>query len=122
MQPSMRYMVTVALIVALGGFLMGFDASVISGVVTFIEPEFALTKIELGWAVSCLTLTSTLAMMVSGPLSDRWGRRRFRRVHFLLVDQQDVTTGLLDGLDQRGDRELERLDDTPCVLDLGLRR
>ncbi|NNL05753.1 MAG: sugar porter family MFS transporter [Xanthomonadales bacterium] len=61
--------------VALGGFLMGFDASVISGVVTFIEPEFALSKIELGWAVASLTLTATLAMMVSGPLSDRLGRR-----------------------------------------------
>ena len=39
-----RYTVTVAIIVALGGFLMGFDASVISGVVGFIETEFALTK------------------------------------------------------------------------------
>lgn len=65
----------VALIVALGGFLMGFDASVISGVVEFIEPQFELTKIQLGWAVSCLTLTSTLAMMISGPLSDKFGRK-----------------------------------------------
>lgn len=55
---------------------MGFDASVISGVVKFIEPEFGLTKLELGWAVSSLTLTATLAMMIAGPLSDRWGRKR----------------------------------------------
>ena len=34
-----RYIVRIALIVALGGFLMGFDASVISGVVKFIEPQ-----------------------------------------------------------------------------------
>ncbi len=73
---SYRYVMRVALIVAMGGFLMGFDASVISGVVKFIEPEFALSKLELGWAVSSLTLTSTLAMMLSGPLSDRFGRRR----------------------------------------------
>jgi MFS family permease len=65
----------VALIVAMGGFLMGFDASVISGVVTFIGPEFKLTNIEIGWAVASLTLTATLAMMTSGPLSDRFGRR-----------------------------------------------
>jgi sugar porter (SP) family MFS transporter len=70
------YVARTALIVALGGFLMGFDASVISGVVGFIEPQFDLTKLQLGWAVSSLTLTSTLAMMVSGPLSDRIGRRR----------------------------------------------
>jgi sugar porter (SP) family MFS transporter len=75
MNPGTRYTIRVALIVALGGFLMGFDASVISGVVTFIEPEFRLSKLELGWAVASLTLTATLAMMVSGPLSDRFGRR-----------------------------------------------
>ena len=75
MTPQIRYTIRVALIVALGGFLMGFDASVISGVVTFIEPEFQLSNIEVGWAVASLTLTATLAMMVAGPLSDRFGRR-----------------------------------------------
>jgi SP family arabinose:H+ symporter-like MFS transporter len=75
MSPNTRYTMRVALIVAMGGFLMGFDASVISGVVTFIGPEFKLTNIELGWAVASLTLTATLAMMVAGPLSDRFGRR-----------------------------------------------
>jgi sugar porter (SP) family MFS transporter len=70
------YTFLIALIVALGGFLMGFDASVISGVVGFIEPEFELTKLQLGWAVSCLTLTSTLGMVIAGPLSDKVGRRK----------------------------------------------
>ena len=68
--------VLISLIVALGGFLMGFDASVISGVVKFIEPEFSLTKIGLGWAVSSLTLTATLAMIIAGPLSNKYGRKR----------------------------------------------
>jgi MFS family permease len=73
--PGTRYTVRVALIVALGGFLMGFDASVISGVVGFIEPEFGLSKIQLGWSVASLTLTATIAMMLAGPISDRLGRR-----------------------------------------------
>ena len=75
MNQSTRFTVTASLIVALGGFLMGFDASVISGVVGFIELEFNLTKIQLGWSVASLTLTATLAMMMAGPLSDRIGRR-----------------------------------------------
>jgi SP family arabinose:H+ symporter-like MFS transporter len=75
MTKKQAYTIRVALIVALGGFLMGFDASVISGVVKFIEPQFNLTKLELGWAVSSLTLTATIAMMASGPLSDRFGRK-----------------------------------------------
>ena len=33
MQPGTRYTVIIALIVALGGFLMGFDAAVIAGAV-----------------------------------------------------------------------------------------
>ena len=54
---------------------MGFDASVISGVVKFIEPEFNLTKIQLGWAVASLSLTATFAMITAGPLSDKYGRK-----------------------------------------------
>ncbi len=75
MASQTRATALISLLVALGGFLMGFDASVISGVVGFIETEFELTKIELGWSVASLTLTATLAMMVAGPLSDRLGRR-----------------------------------------------
>ena len=75
MANNQNRIVLITLIVALGGLLMGFDASVISGVVKFIEPEFNLTKLELGWAVASLTLTATLAMMLAGPISDRIGRR-----------------------------------------------
>ena len=75
LKSSNGYSFTIALIVALGGFLMGFDASVISGVVGFIEVEFSLNKIQLGWSVSSLSLTATMGMLFSGPLSDRVGRR-----------------------------------------------
>lgn len=72
---NLAYISRIAFIVALGGFLMGFDSSVISGVVGFVETEFELSRIELGWAVASLTLTATVAMMLAGPLSDRIGRR-----------------------------------------------
>ena len=94
MNASTRYTVKVALIVALGGFLMGFDASVISGVVTFIEPQFDLSKIELGWAVASLTLTATLAMMVAGPLSDRLGRRPVLKIAAALFAVSAIASAL----------------------------
>ncbi len=94
MTSETRYTIRVALTVALGGFLMGFDASVISGVVTFIEPEFHLTKIELGWSVASLTLTATLAMMVSGPLSDRLGRRPVLKIAAVLFAISAVASAL----------------------------
>ena len=75
MTPSTRYLTSTALIVALGGFLMGFDVSVISGVVRFVELEFELSPLQLGWVVSSLSLTAAVGMLASGPLSDRLGRR-----------------------------------------------
>ena len=94
MKQSTRYTATVALIVALGGFLMGFDASVISGVVGFIELEFELTKIELGWSVSSLALTATFAMMVAGPISDRIGRRPVLKIASVLFAISAVASAL----------------------------
>ena len=94
MNSGTRFTVTVAMIVALGGFLMGFDASVISGVVGFIEIEFNLTKIQLGWSVASLTLTATLAMMVAGPLSDRVGRRPVLKIAAALFAVSAIASAL----------------------------
>lgn len=64
MSREAHFIVLVALIVALGGFPMGVDASVLSGLVTFTEPEFEFTRLQLGWSVASLTLTATLATLV----------------------------------------------------------
>lgn len=74
-----RYVLRTVLIVALGGFLFGFDVSVIAGVIDFVEKEFSLSKLEVGWAVASLTLTATLSIMFAGPLADRYGRRGLLR-------------------------------------------
>lgn len=94
MNKNISYTILISLVVALGGFLMGFDASVISGVVKFIESEFELSKIELGWAVSSLTLTATLAMMVSGPLSDRFGRKKLLKAAAILYTASAIASAL----------------------------
>jgi len=84
MNNTTRHTTAIAFIVALGGFLMGFDASVISGVVKFIEIEFDLNKIQLGWSVASLAFSATFAMMVAGPLSDRLGRKPVLRYAAIL--------------------------------------
>jgi SP family arabinose:H+ symporter-like MFS transporter len=94
MKSNTSFITRVSLIVALGGFLMGFDASVISGVIRFIEPEFSLSKIELGWAVACLSLTATLAMIVSGPLSDKFGRKSVLKWAAVLYAVSAIASGL----------------------------
>ncbi len=94
MTSNTRFTVRVALIVALGGFLMGFDASVISGVVGFIGPEFDLSNIQVGWAVASLTLTSTFAMMIAGPVSDRFGRRPVLKVAAILFALSAIASAI----------------------------
>ena len=44
MAHNKRYMILVALVVALGGFVWGFDATVISGAVPFIQKYFAFER------------------------------------------------------------------------------
>ena len=70
----------IILVVALSGFLMGFDGSLFTGAVGFIETEFALNEFELGWAVTSMALASTLSIFLSGPLADRFGRRTVLRL------------------------------------------
>ena len=72
---SSRYYLGVALIISLGGFLFGFDASVISGVTKYVKPQFDLSDIELGWVVSAPTFSAMFAMLIAGTISDRIGRK-----------------------------------------------
>ncbi|NRB49874.1 MAG: sugar porter family MFS transporter [Saprospiraceae bacterium] len=71
-----RNQIWIAALVSLGGFLFGFDASVISGVTKYIKPEFALSDFELGWVVSSPTFSAMFAMLVAGTISDRVGRKK----------------------------------------------
>ena len=66
----------ISLIVALGGFLFGFDAGIISGVMSYVGPEFDLTEIQSGWVVSSPSFAAMLSMLFSGRISDIIGRRK----------------------------------------------
>lgn len=68
--------VYIAALVALGGFLFGFDASVISGVVPFIIPEFSLNELQVGLVVGAPTLAGIIAGLSAGPTADYIGRRK----------------------------------------------
>ena len=65
----------VALCVALGGFIFGFDASVISGVIPFISKLFGLSDWQIGAVVSAPTLGAVFSAMGVSTLADRFGRK-----------------------------------------------
>lgn len=66
----------IAFVVSLGGFLFGFDAGIISGVMSFAGPEFDLNEIQSGWVVSSPSFAAMFAMLFSGRLSDILGRKK----------------------------------------------
>ncbi len=71
-----KKLIFISFVVSLGGFLFGFDAGIISGVMNFAGPEFNLTELQSGWVVSSPSFAAMIAMIVSGRLSDFYGRKR----------------------------------------------
>ena len=90
----MKKSLFVAFVVSLGGFLFGFDAGIISGVMSYAGPEFNLTDAQLGWAVSSPSFAAMIAMLVSGRLSDIIGRKKI----LILVALLYAVSALLSAL------------------------
>lgn len=67
---------TYATIVAMGGFVFGVDAALISGTTDFITREFSLNDIELGTAVSAPAWGVLLALLFVGYAVNKIGRKR----------------------------------------------
>ncbi len=64
-----------ALIAALGGFLFGYDTAIISGTIGFVKSQFGLDAVWEGWYVSSALVGTILGVLVTGILSDRYGRK-----------------------------------------------
>src|SRR5579859_7153329 len=62
---------------ALGGLLFGYDWVVIGGAKPFYERYFHLDSPAMaGWAMSCALLGCLVGALSSGPMSNRFGRKR----------------------------------------------
>ncbi len=68
--------VVLAVAAAVGGFLFGFDSSVINGAVDAVQGEFALSGVVTGLVVAVALLGCAVGAWLGGRLSDRWGRTR----------------------------------------------
>ncbi|KSU60263.1 MULTISPECIES: sugar porter family MFS transporter [unclassified Gordonia (in: high G+C Gram-positive bacteria)] len=83
--------VTVA--AAVGGFLFGFDSSVVNGAVDSIEADFALGKLMTGFAVAIALLGCALGAWFAGRLADVWGRKRVMLLGSALFIINSIGTG-----------------------------
>lgn len=75
-QVSLKFVTLVSIVAALGGLLFGFDTSVVSGAIGFMQKRFDLTQVQVGWAVSSLIIGCIIGAASSGVLSDKFGRKK----------------------------------------------
>jgi SP family arabinose:H+ symporter-like MFS transporter len=76
-QPNPAYPYLVALVAAVGGFLFGYDLSIVSGAQIFLKKQFQLGPEALGFACSCAMLGCMLGpILIALGLSDWLGRKK----------------------------------------------
>ncbi|GAB4031431.1 sugar porter family MFS transporter [Spirosoma jeollabukense] len=64
-----------SIVVALGGFLFGFDTAVISGAEKAIQTLWGLSSVEHGFTVSIALIGTVIGAMLGGIPSDKLGRK-----------------------------------------------
>lgn len=88
------YIWLISLVAAMGGLLFGYDWVVIGGAKPFFEQYFQLHNDALsGWANSCALLGCLLGTLITGGLSDRFGRKRLLIASAILFALSSMLTG-----------------------------
>lgn len=98
MRTNIRYLLTISLVTALGGLLFGFDISVISGTIPFIQDYFELSEALKGWMVSSALLGCILGASFAGRLGDIFGRKKVLLITSVLFAASAIGTGLADSI------------------------
>ncbi|MGB3464095.1 MAG: sugar porter family MFS transporter [Cyclobacteriaceae bacterium] len=78
------FIILIAVVAALGGFLFGFDSGVINGTVKGLESAFDAENIGSGFNVASMLLGCAVGAFFAGRLADRYGRRSMLMVSALL--------------------------------------
>ena len=73
---SIKYLVGISLVAALGGMLFGYDTGVISGAIGFLQEAYNLTPRMVGWVASCALVGCMVGVAFAGMLADYIGRKK----------------------------------------------
>ena len=98
MKVNFGYLLTISLVTALGGLLFGFDISVISGTIPFIQEVFELSETMKGWVVSSALIGCILGASYSGRLGDRFGRKKVLMVIAVLFGISAIGSGVSNSI------------------------
>jgi len=96
---SKRQKVIVMIAVMSGLFLAALDQTIVGTALPKILTEFnSLDK--LSWVVTAYLLTSTIAVPISGKLSDLFGRRRLLMIGIVVFVLASILSGVAGNIDQ----------------------
>lgn len=92
------FIIIITVFAALGGFLFGFDSSVINGANIALKDFFGANDVQLGLAVSLCLLGSAVGALVSGRLADKIGRVKCMMIASIMFTASAVGSGLPLGI------------------------
>jgi MFS transporter, SP family, arabinose:H+ symporter len=87
---TLGYVIFLSIVAAIGGFLFGYDAAVISGTIKLVTLQFGLDTINQGWYVGCALVGSILGVSVAGILSDAIGRKKTLMIAAVLFTSSGI--------------------------------
>jgi len=71
-----KFVLSNALMIALGGFLFGYDIAMISGTTAQLEEVFNLNEFWLGFTVAIALIGTITGTLIIGKPADKYGRRK----------------------------------------------
>ncbi|QKJ19004.1 sugar porter family MFS transporter [Microbacterium hominis] len=92
--PYGRRAIGLSVAAAVGGFLFGFDSSVVNGAVESIQTDFALNDFVTGFVVAIALLGCAAGAMLAGNLADKWGRLRVMFLGAIMFFLSSIGAGL----------------------------
>ena len=96
--PYKNKAIGLAVAAAVGGFLFGFDSSVINGAVDAIQKDFDIGSSLTGFVVAVALLGCAFGAWLGGKLADKFGRTRVMLIGAILFFVSSILSGLATGV------------------------
>lgn len=98
---NVLFLLLITLVSAMGGLLFGYDWVVIGGAKPFYEAYFNISDsaISQGWVMSSALVGCLIGALVSGTLSDRFGRKKLLLLSAILFSISAFGSGAANSLD-----------------------
>src|ERR1044071_1841042 len=88
-----------AVIAAVGGLLFGFDTGVISGALPFLKQYWQLNDADIEWTTTSVLVGAIIGAIVSGKLSDYWGRKKMIIINAIIFAAAALGCALANSID-----------------------